>query len=63
MLQANFTVADTAIHFCVSRPTVYNHLNISGNDAHKFTSITDVALQDVVKEVKESHPNSGKVIK
>ncbi|XP_033122217.1 uncharacterized protein LOC117121206 [Anneissia japonica] len=59
MLKLQFTIADIARVFGVSRTTVYRHLNRNGHEPSKYTDITNQELEMVVDEIKKSHPNAG----
>ncbi|XP_033097506.1 uncharacterized protein LOC117101613 [Anneissia japonica] len=61
MIKLQFTIADIARDFGVSRTTVYRHLNLNGHEPSKYTDITNQELEMVVDEIKKSHPNAGEV--
>ncbi len=46
----------------VSRSTLWRRLKTLGIEIEKFTDISDIRLDDMVKQIQEQHPNVGQVI-
>ena len=49
-----------ASHYRINRPTVYKLLAEAGKVYQKrYSELTDLQLDSVVREIKQSHPNAG----
>ena len=60
MFDLGFTVAQMASHYRISRPTVYKLLAEEGKVyQERYSEPTDLQLDSVVREIKQSHPNAG----
>ena len=60
MFDLGFTVSQMVSHYRISRPTVYKLLAEAGIIyQERYSELTDLQLDSVVREIKQSHPNAG----